>query len=125
MRRVLQVAIERGAGSEEFFDRLPRGYLMPRREKGGRCPLCKAALATHKSGGRTGWFCPAASRRWARERLSQCPTDHKSRGLARAALVGCAALPWVTSARPRLLNHLFLNTEELPARSTMHPYKGR
>ena len=58
MRRVLQVAIKRGAGSEEFLDRLPRGYLLPRRGKGGRCPRCNAPLATHKSGGRTGWFCP-------------------------------------------------------------------
>jgi len=66
MRRVLEVAIERGAGSEEFLDRLPRGYLLPHRKKTGKCPRCGAPLATLKLGSRTSWFCPhcqPASRR--------------------------------------------------------------
>lgn len=57
-RGVLEEAIARGAGSEEFLDRLPSGYLLPYRTKGGKCPRCGTPLATLKLGGRTGWYCP-------------------------------------------------------------------
>ncbi len=57
MKGVLQTAIEKGAGSEQFQDRLPKGSLLPQREKGGRCPRCGAALQILKVSGRTGYFC--------------------------------------------------------------------
>jgi formamidopyrimidine-DNA glycosylase len=58
MRSVLQTAIECGAGAEDFTDRLPRGFLLPERHVGGRCPRCGAAIKADKQGGRTGYFCP-------------------------------------------------------------------
>jgi len=38
MRRVLKTAVARGAGSEQFVERMPKGSLLPERNKGGRCP---------------------------------------------------------------------------------------
>jgi formamidopyrimidine-DNA glycosylase len=58
MRRVLEVATSRGAASEEFLDRLPRGYLLPHRKKGGKCPRCGTTLAALKLNARTSWFSP-------------------------------------------------------------------
>lgn len=58
VKEVLETAVERGAGSEQFLDRLPSGYLLPQRRKGGRCPRCGGEVATLKVGGRTGYFCP-------------------------------------------------------------------
>jgi formamidopyrimidine-DNA glycosylase len=58
IREVLQVAIERGAGAEQFLDRLPESYLLPYREKGGRCPRCGSPIATLKAAGRTSYYCP-------------------------------------------------------------------
>jgi formamidopyrimidine-DNA glycosylase len=58
MRKVLETAIAVEAGSEHGAERLPRGYLLPQRQKGGRCPVCGGALETLKVGGRTGYCCP-------------------------------------------------------------------
>lgn len=58
MRKTLETAIESGAGSERATDRLPKGFLIPRRRRGGRCPRCDTALATIKHGGRTCYYCP-------------------------------------------------------------------
>jgi formamidopyrimidine-DNA glycosylase len=58
MREVLETAIAVEAGSEHGAERLPRGYLLPQRQKGGRCPACGGALDTVKVGGRTGYYCP-------------------------------------------------------------------
>ena len=57
-RRVLKVAIERGAGSEELVDRLPSTYLLPRRQVGQTCPRCGGAIKTLKVAGRTAFYCP-------------------------------------------------------------------
>jgi formamidopyrimidine-DNA glycosylase len=58
IKRVLQTAIECGAGAEQFLERLPDDYLLPHRDKGGRCPRCGQAIATLQSGGRTSYYCP-------------------------------------------------------------------
>lgn len=58
IKRVLETAIARGAGSEQFLDKLPRGYLLPQRDKGGRCPRCGTEIKQVKVSGRTGYFCP-------------------------------------------------------------------
>jgi formamidopyrimidine-DNA glycosylase len=58
IKAVLKLAIECGAGAEQFLDRLPDHYLLPHRDKSGKCPRCGAAIATLKSGGRTSYFCP-------------------------------------------------------------------
>ena len=58
MKQVLQTAVDRGAGAEDFTDRLPKGFLLPERHAGGHCPRCGAQLAIDKRGGRTSYHCP-------------------------------------------------------------------
>ncbi len=58
MKHVLQTAIDRGAGAENFIDRLPKEFLLPERHAGGHCPRCGTALAIDKRGGRTSYHCP-------------------------------------------------------------------
>lgn len=58
MRKVLKTAVDRGAGSEQFIDRMPKGSLLPERKKGGRCPRCGSLLKVFKVGGRTAYCCP-------------------------------------------------------------------
>jgi formamidopyrimidine-DNA glycosylase len=57
-KHVLQTAIDRGAGAEDFTDRLPKGFLLPERHAGGHCPRCGTELASDKRGGRTSYHCP-------------------------------------------------------------------
>jgi len=58
IKEVLTTAIDCGAGAEQFLERLPSGYLLPSREKGGRCPRCGSEILTFKHQGRTTYFCP-------------------------------------------------------------------
>jgi formamidopyrimidine-DNA glycosylase len=58
MRRILKTAIACGAGSEQFVERLPKGSLLPERNKGGHCPRCRSPLKVFKLGGRTAYCCP-------------------------------------------------------------------
>jgi formamidopyrimidine-DNA glycosylase len=61
-RRVLQTAIDHGAGSELLPERLPAGFIIPQRRKGGRCPRCGTAIESFKAGGRTAYLCPNCQR---------------------------------------------------------------
>lgn len=58
MREVLTTAIARGAGAEQFTERMPKDALLPERKKGGRCPRCRSPLKVFKVGGRTAYCCP-------------------------------------------------------------------
>jgi formamidopyrimidine-DNA glycosylase len=58
IKEVLETAIVRGAGTERLIDRLPRSFLIPYRQKGGRCPRCGSEIATAKISGRTAYYCP-------------------------------------------------------------------
>jgi formamidopyrimidine-DNA glycosylase len=58
IREVLETAIERGAGAEQFLERLPKSYLLPQRHEGGVCPRCRQKLVTLKAAGRTSYSCP-------------------------------------------------------------------
>lgn len=62
MRKVLRTAVARGAGSEQFTERMPRGSLLPERKKGGRCPRCGSRLKVFKVGSRTAYCCPRCQR---------------------------------------------------------------
>ncbi len=53
---VLETAIASGAGAERLVDRLPGSFLIPHREKGGRCPRCGGEIASGKFSGRTAYF---------------------------------------------------------------------
>ncbi|HZT18040.1 MAG TPA: DNA-formamidopyrimidine glycosylase family protein [Dongiaceae bacterium] len=58
MRRVLKIAVARGAGSEDFLDRLPASYLLRHRGKDERCPRCGGPIQALRMGGRTAYLCP-------------------------------------------------------------------
>ena len=58
MRKVLKTAVARGAGSEQFIERMPKGALLPERKRGGRCPRCRSDLKVFKLAGRTAYCCP-------------------------------------------------------------------
>ena len=58
VKHVLRTAIDRGAGAENFTDRLPKDFLLPERHPGGHCPRCGTSLAIDKRGGRTSYHCP-------------------------------------------------------------------
>ncbi len=57
-KSVLRTAIRRGSGSEQMLERLPRGFIIRERKKGGRCPRCGGAVAAIKFSGRTSYYCP-------------------------------------------------------------------
>jgi formamidopyrimidine-DNA glycosylase len=58
IKRVLETAVESGAGGERLAERLPQGFLIPQRRRGGRCPRCGGPVETAKAVGRTAYFCP-------------------------------------------------------------------
>lgn len=58
IREVLKRAVARGAGSEQFTERMPKGALLPQRKKAGRCPRCGSVLKVFKGAGRTSYCCP-------------------------------------------------------------------
>jgi formamidopyrimidine-DNA glycosylase len=58
MRRVLRVACSKQAD----IDRLPGGYLLPRRAAGEACPKCRGSLRKITVSGRTAIFCPRCQR---------------------------------------------------------------
>jgi formamidopyrimidine-DNA glycosylase len=71
MARVLRQAIARNLKAEGPAGAFPDHWLSSQRQRGGRCPNCRALLATLKTGGRTGYFCPRCqSRRPARRSAS-------------------------------------------------------
>ena len=59
MRRVLRTAAEKGGDMSQF----PRGYFMPFRGAGERCPGCGGEVRRITVVGRSGYFCPACQRR--------------------------------------------------------------
>jgi formamidopyrimidine-DNA glycosylase len=62
LRKVLEKAIACGAGAEQSLERLPDDYLLPHRDKQGRCPRCGGPIATLKAAGRTSYYCPRCQR---------------------------------------------------------------
>lgn len=59
MRTVLETAIDCGAGSDDLAQRLPRGWLLPRRDEGAPCPRCDGTIEAFRTGGRRGFLCPS------------------------------------------------------------------
>ncbi len=62
LRQVLEKAIACGAGAEQAVERLPDDFLLPHREKQGKCPRCGGSIATLKAAGRTSYYCPRCQR---------------------------------------------------------------
>ncbi len=59
MRRVLRTAAGKGGDVAQF----PRGYFMPFRGKGERCPGCGGEVRKIRVVGRSGYYCPTCQRR--------------------------------------------------------------
>ena len=59
MRSVLMRAVKARADPSA----MPRSFLLPYREKGGRCPRCGGKLKRTAVGGRTSWYCPKRQER--------------------------------------------------------------
>jgi formamidopyrimidine-DNA glycosylase len=60
--RVLRQAIARDLMAEGRAGAFPDEWLSGHRERDGGCPRCRTPLATIRSGGRTGYFCPCCQR---------------------------------------------------------------
>lgn len=61
--RATKYVLEKAIALKTDFNRLPKSWLMTRREKHGRCPHCGGALKSAMIGGRTSWFCPHCQKR--------------------------------------------------------------
>jgi formamidopyrimidine-DNA glycosylase len=57
-KEVLTTAVKAGAGAEVDTDKLPKGYLLPHREEGAKCPHCGGKIELLRIGGRATYFCP-------------------------------------------------------------------
>jgi formamidopyrimidine-DNA glycosylase len=57
-RRVLRIAVDKGAGAEEVDRRVPRTWLLPHGRGGARCPRCGGRVETLTVIGRTAYLCP-------------------------------------------------------------------
>jgi formamidopyrimidine-DNA glycosylase len=58
-RYILKKAIEAKAD----VDLMPKSWLLPHRDKGGKCPRCGRELKSATIGGRTAWFCAHCRKR--------------------------------------------------------------
>jgi len=63
MRAALRQAIARGAGDNAFIERLPKGWFLPHRKDGARCPRCGARVGRLRFPGRSAYFCPRCQTR--------------------------------------------------------------
>jgi formamidopyrimidine-DNA glycosylase len=59
MRRVLRVATEKQAD----VDRMPRGYILPHRKEGDRCPRCGGRVDKKNVSGRSSYYCPSCQKK--------------------------------------------------------------
>ncbi|MBN2025695.1 MAG: Fpg/Nei family DNA glycosylase [Actinobacteria bacterium] len=59
VRRVLRTAARNGADPEK----MPRGYILPHREEGSKCPVCGGKVKKMTVSGRTSYYCPRCQRR--------------------------------------------------------------
>jgi formamidopyrimidine-DNA glycosylase len=62
LKDVLTEAVLQDPGTDGFLERLPAAYLLPHREKNGRCPRCHSPLTVLKVSGRTSFHCPRCQR---------------------------------------------------------------
>lgn len=63
IRRTLPALIRAGIDAEQGTGRIPRGFLLAERHKGGHCPRCHRALSTQKRGARTAYYCVICQKR--------------------------------------------------------------
>lgn len=59
MRRVLEMAVDKGAGTQDVERRVPKTWLLPHRKNGSDCRRCDGKIATLKMESRIAYFCPS------------------------------------------------------------------
>jgi formamidopyrimidine-DNA glycosylase len=55
--RATRYILEKAIAAKADVDRMPKSWLLPHRDKGGKCPRCGRELKSATIGGRTAWFC--------------------------------------------------------------------
>ncbi|HSO07041.1 MAG TPA: DNA-formamidopyrimidine glycosylase family protein [Pelomicrobium sp.] len=63
LHRKTSDVLERAIDAQADPARMPKSFLLPHREQGGRCPRCGGKVRSIKVGGRTTWFCPSCQKR--------------------------------------------------------------
>jgi formamidopyrimidine-DNA glycosylase len=61
--RATHFVLESAISARVDPQRMPAKFLLPHRNKGGRCPKCDTPLKTVKIASRTGWYCPQCQKR--------------------------------------------------------------
>jgi formamidopyrimidine-DNA glycosylase len=61
--RATRYVLERAIAAKAEANQMPKSWLLPYREKGGKCPRCGRKLRSATSGGRTAWFCTHCQKR--------------------------------------------------------------
>lgn len=59
---ITRAALRTGCEVGADYDRLPRDWLLPRREEGADCPRCGGTIVMRKVGGRAAHYCPEHQR---------------------------------------------------------------
>lgn len=63
LHRATQHVLRRAIDAKADVDRMPRTWLLPHRQRGGRCPRCGEAVQRRNVSGRTAWLCPSCQAR--------------------------------------------------------------
>lgn len=60
--RAIGKTLRKAVSLEADASRFPKGFIIPARHKGARCPRCGAAIEALSIQKRTAYFCPACQR---------------------------------------------------------------
>jgi formamidopyrimidine-DNA glycosylase len=61
--RATRYILEKAIAAKADANRMPKSWLLPHRDKNGKCPRCGRKLKSATIGGRTAWFCSHCQRR--------------------------------------------------------------
>ena len=61
--RATRYVLEKAIAAKADANRMPKSWLLPHRDKGGKCPRCGRKLKSATIGGRTSWFCGHCQKR--------------------------------------------------------------
>jgi formamidopyrimidine-DNA glycosylase len=61
--RATHYILKKAITAKADANQMPKSWLLPHREKGGKCPRCGRKLRSARIGGRTAWFCARCQRK--------------------------------------------------------------
>ena len=61
--RATHYILEKAIAARANANKMPKSWLLPHRNKDGKCPRCRRKLKSATIGGRTAWFCPDCQKR--------------------------------------------------------------